>query len=72
MQDCKMYSCGMCGHPCKEDGTLLEIPKVYNPDLHEHTYCIDCHNAELEKERMIVTHEMAMDAEMPELEGTVW
>lgn len=66
-------SCGVCGAPLDAEGNYIEnIPEGYDPDAYEHTYCPDCGNKEREEHRFQVTHEMALDAGDPSLEGTWW
>ncbi len=71
----KTYRCGYCGTPTDEGGTPLntvELEKLTDEMLNEaelvHGYC--CAH-EFEPEMVMVTHEMAMDACMPEIEGTM-
>lgn len=65
----KIYSCGVCGAPCTENGDALSIPKNYDPDDYSHTYCCQCQYEEEENQKQYVTREMALDAGDPSLEG---
>lgn len=68
-------SCGYCGRPLDAKGNDVdEIPEGYDPDKYEHEICISCGTGlmEQENERMRITHEMAMDAQDPSMEGQLW
>ena len=69
------YICGWCGAPCEEDGTpWTTIPKDFQPnsDIHTMVHGLCCAESEMmEHEQMVqVTREMALDAGMPEIEGS--
>lgn len=65
------FSCGCCGAPCSIDGEqIFPVPEGYNPDAYVHNYCNPCGNEYSAREGRRVTHEMAMDAGDPSLEGT--
>jgi hypothetical protein len=57
-------SCEMCGYPLPEQDTYVS------------TICCYCHEELMYEEKFeqyqIITKEMAMDAECPELEGEIW
>jgi hypothetical protein len=63
------FSCGYCGAPCDQFGKQLDIPTGYDPNAYRHDVCVPCGNDQREPQRMRVTHEMAMDAQDPSLEG---
>ena len=65
-------SCGVCGSPIGPNGEdIYPVPSDYDPDDYEHDYCQGCGGAMMdqENERQRITHEMAMDAQDPDLEG---
>lgn len=66
-------SCGYCGRPMDKNGKdIWPVPEGYNPDNYPHDVCIDCGNEEMSRRegpQQYVTHEMAMDAQNPDLEG---
>ena len=67
------YHCGFCGCPLDENGEYVsEIPTDYDPDDYDDNVCSHCAMEDESHHHMIVTHEMAMDAQDPSLEGTVW
>jgi len=68
-------SCGMCGSPIGPEGQDVmpeDIPASYDPDDYKHEVCMHCADRMAGEERMYVTHDMALDAGDPDLEGTLW
>ncbi len=67
-------SCGYCGRPLDAKGNDVdEIPEGYDPDKYEYDVCISCGNEQQHiNERIRITHEMAMDACDPSMEGQLW
>lgn len=68
-----LFHCPLCGGPVTVDGREFKaIPWWYNPDGcpegQAHAACVARYEAE--NAPSIVTHEMASDAGIPELEGT--
>lgn len=64
-------SCGYCGSPIDENGRdVWPVPDGYDPDKYPHDVCVGCANQEQEHhEEYLITHEMALDAGDPDLEG---
>lgn len=71
----KLYRCGWCGRPTNEYGNVLNEfdPNDYE-DKENDVWRVqgDCckHEQDKQRERMIVTRDMAMDAGDLSLEGT--
>ena len=65
-----LYCCGFCGSPCNENGTPWdgEMPANYNPSDYSMVNGLCCLK---EQNQMRVTHDMAIDAGDPNLEGTL-
>ena len=71
-----IYRCGWCGLPTDKDGNVLEVdPNKY---LEEHKDCdaeqthgCCCPDGDKSQQQQMVqvTHDMAIDAGMPEIEG---
>lgn len=62
--------CGICGAPIGANGPIIDIPADYDPDDYPRDdICDDCLR---QQEHHYVTHEMALDAGDPDLEGTEW
>lgn len=62
--------CGICGAPIGANGPITDIPADYDPDDYPRDdICDDCLR---QQEHHYVTHEMALDAGDPDLEGTEW
>jgi len=66
------YSCGFCGAPLDSgDNDVWPIPNDYDPNKYVHSVCHHCEAEQYDEAPKIqVTHEMAMDAQDPDLEGT--
>ena len=71
------YRCGWCGQPTDKDGTPIEV----SIDQLNYESCFldkaesvpgDCCRHRIEEEIRYVTKEMAMDAEDPSREGSVY
>ena len=70
------FRCGWCGHPCMENGECIdpELCKDWTKDDWDnaskvHGEC--CHAEQSQQANQIqVTHDMAIDAGDPSLEGT--
>jgi len=75
----KIYRCGWCGMPTDKDGEPLTYDDMKKEFLQIEDECdveliqgICCENEQCEDESQSiiqVTHDMAIDAGMPELEG---
>lgn len=68
-----LFHCPLCGAPVDNDGKgFKNIPAWYNPEGFPegkpHPACLARYEAE--NASRIVTHDMALDAGIPELEGT--
>jgi len=74
MSNAITFSCGFCGAPLNADKEQVDAPDGYDPNAYPHDACGSCMAEQLqpERERMIVTREMALDAGDPSLEGSVW
>ena len=67
------FHCGFCGSPLDEKGNpIFPVPEGYNPDDYDAAACYSCAMEDESRHHIIVTREMAMDAEDPSLEGSVW
>lgn len=70
----KCYRCGWCGQPTDENGKALEVKVVKSMgvdwDEAEMVQGICCGHKGEERQIVEVTREMALDAGIPELEGT--
>ena len=64
-------SCGYCGAPLNEKGEqVYPVPNDYDPNNYPHDVCKPCGNQmNYEESQRYVTHEMALDAGDPSLEG---
>ena len=73
MSNC--FRCGWCGQPTDCDGKVLEYDEFYSAADWENaklTHGDCCPRDPDTSEPRVVTKEMAMDAQDPELEGTEW
>jgi len=76
-KDAKCYRCGYCGQPTCERGFVLSLEHVKsintNWDKAELTHGECCaKQAEHERQSRIVSRDMAIDAGMPEIEGSCY
>lgn len=67
-----VYACGYCGVPLDKDmNDVWPMPDGYDPKNYQLMACHHCEAEQYDEAPKIqVTHEMAMDAQDPDLEGT--
>lgn len=72
----KCFRCGYCGQPCNNRGTpqapwqIAVIEPFVNWDEAEQVHGLCCLEREMYESQVQVTREMALDAGVPEMEGT--
>lgn len=67
--DTAAYRCGYCGQPCDSEGEPIEPGMSLDYDRAEMVQGECCRAEQMERPRVQVTREMAMDGGMPEMEG---
>ena len=68
------YRCGYCGQPTDKDGELLDLEacKTWQEDKAELVHGNCCVHEQNQRQTIIVTRDMAIDAGDMSLEGQEW
>lgn len=68
------YRCGYCGQPTDKDGNPLDLEdcKTWQEDKAELVHGMCCVNEQNQRQTIIVTRDMAIDAGDLSLEGQEW